>query len=95
MSANIQRNIGVMSAGAQRTALIAALKHKFGDVRTECRNLPWLTVPDMERMNGSLKRVFNALVRHRGYTEFATPGHKLACDIVIPARKLIIEYDGR
>ena len=95
MSANIQRNIVVMNAGAQRTALIAALKQKFDDVQTECRNLPWLTVPDMERLNGPLKRVFNALVRHRGYTEFATPGHKLACDIVIPARKLIIEYDER
>jgi very-short-patch-repair endonuclease len=52
-----------------------------------------MTVPDVYKIDGPLKRIFDALCRYRKYTEFATSGRKLGCDIVIPSQRIIVEYD--
>ena len=84
-----------MKPKAQRAALIAAIRARFPDANVECSDLPWLTVPQAPAMVGTLKAIYEALRRHRGYTSFATAGWQLACDIIIPSQRLVVEYDER
>lgn len=84
-----------MTAKAQRAALIAAIRRSLPDAQVECSDLPWLRVPETTRMNGPLRQIFTTLTNHRGHSGFATAGRRLVCDIVIPSKRLIIEYDER
>jgi hypothetical protein len=84
-----------MTAKAQRAALIAAIRRSLPDAQVECSDLPWLRVPETARMNGPLGQIFTALTDHRGHSGFATAGRRLVCDIVIPSKRLIVEYDER
>ena len=79
----------------QRAALIAAIRKTFSDVEVEYSKFPWLRVPTIATMDGPLGTIFAGLRRHRGHDAFATEGRKLACDIVIPSERLIVEYDER
>ncbi|EQD30508.1 hypothetical protein B1B_18366, partial [mine drainage metagenome] len=80
---------------AQRAALITAIRRNFPDTKVECSDLSWLRVPETGRIDGPLGRIFAALTNHRGHAGFATAGRRLVCDIVIPSKRLIIEYDER
>jgi hypothetical protein len=83
-----------MTARAQRSApLIAAIRRNFSDAKVERSDLPWLRVPKVSQIDGPLARIFEALCNYRGHTGFATAGRKLRCDIVVPSRHLIVEYD--
>ena len=84
-----------MTAREQRAALIAAIRRNFSDAKIEYSDLPWLRVPTIAAMDGPLGAIFAALCRHRGHAAFATAGRRLACDIVIPSQRLIVEYDER
>jgi len=84
-----------MIARNQRPALIAAIRRKFPDAKTEYSDIPWLRVPEINRSNGPLQKIFQALQAYRGHAAFATPGRRLVCDIVIPSQQLIVEYDER
>lgn len=84
-----------VTAKAQRAALIAAIRRNSPDAQVECSDLSWLRVPETARMNGPLRQIFAALTNHRGYSGFATAGRRLVCDIVIPSKRLIVEYDER
>lgn len=84
-----------MSAKDQRAALITTIRRIFPDVQVECSDLSWLRVPEIGQLDGQLGPIFDALKRHRGHKDFATGGRRLACDIVIPSRQVIVEYDER
>jgi very-short-patch-repair endonuclease len=84
-----------MTAREQRAALIASIRKSFPDAKVECSDLPWLSVPTTAGMDEPLKGIFSALCRHRGHNAFATAGRRLVCDIVIPSKRLIVEYDER
>src|ERR1035437_10322448 len=77
----------------QRAALIAAIRKTFSDVEVEYSKFPSLRVPTIATMDGPIGTIFAALRRHRGHDAFATEGRKLACDIVIPSERVIVEYN--
>lgn len=78
----------------QKEALAALLRRRFGAVEREVK-FPWLVVPPPEQMDGTILAIFEALEAMRGYSTFASPGKFLRCDFVVPAQRLVIEYDER
>jgi hypothetical protein len=75
--------------------LFAALQAAAADCVKECRTLPFLIVPAVDALAGPLREIYESLCNFRGQKNFASAGRVLACDFVIPSRKLIIEYDER
>jgi hypothetical protein len=84
-----------MKSSEQRAALFAMIQRRFPDARVECSDPPWLIVPKISKLTGPLKKIYDALRHDRGHTAFATERRRLVCDVVIPSRGLIVEYDER
>lgn len=77
----------------QKNALQLILNKMFdGDIVCE-KTYSWLKTP--EKIEGTYKKVFDALSEYRGDTTFAKKNVTLRCDFVCESKKLIIEYDER
>jgi hypothetical protein len=78
----------------QKEALAAILRRRFGAVEREVK-FPWLTVPTLEQIDGTISAIYNALQGMRGHSTFATFGKSLFCDFFVPVEGFVIEYDER
>ena len=77
----------------QKNALQLILNRLFdGDIVCE-KTYPWLKTPEI--INGTYKKLYDALSSYRGDTTFAKKNITLRCDFVCESQKLIIEYDER
>lgn len=77
----------------QKNALQLLLNRMFdGDIVCE-KTYPWLKTPN--KIEGTYKRIYDALSAYRGDTSFAKKNVTLRCDFVCEGQKLIIEYDER
>jgi len=77
----------------QKNALQLILNKMFdGDIVCE-KTYSWLKTP--ENLEGTYKKVYDALSSYRGDTTFAKKNVTLRCDFVSDSNKLIIEYDER
>lgn len=74
--------------------LYDSLTSIFTNVKPEMK-FDWLFVPKHENMPDDIRRIYNALCKHRNYTDFDSPGIKLSCDFFLPGWRLIIEVDER
>jgi very-short-patch-repair endonuclease len=83
-----------LPARAGKAGLLDALRARFGDVSTE-ETFAWLRVPARDVLPADLARIRRALVAHRGFDTFDTPGHRLRCDFFLPSARAIVEVDER
>jgi hypothetical protein len=81
-------------ARSSKKRLLDALRSRFGEVASE-KKFPWLQVPVLDALTDDLARIRNALIRHRGFDSFDTPGHALRCDYFLPGASMIVEVDER
>lgn len=77
----------------QKNALQLILNRIFnGDIVCE-KTYEWLKTPG--KIDGTYKKLYDALSSYRGDTAFAKRNVSLRCDFVCESKKLIIEYDER
>ena len=76
----------------QKTGLEILLWELFGEFETSW-TCPWLIVPQLDKMDNTIRPIFQALRAMWSSSDFASPGRSLSCDYFIPSEKLIIEYD--
>lgn len=82
---------------ARRAKLKTVLERHYGNVITEWKN-DLIFVPDLSdpsTMNREIKKIFEALNKHRGLDIRGKTGHKLAFDFFVPEVKLSVEFDER
>lgn len=83
-----------LATRAGKAGLLDALRARFGEVSTE-ETFSWLCVPARDGLPADLAKIREALVAHRGFDAFDTPGRRLRCDFFLPSARSIVEVDER